>query len=139
MKLSTTRFGEIEIQEDSILSFPFGIPGFPSLKRFVVIDYKDPIKWLHSVEDPDIAFIITVPFVLFPEYSFTIKDDVEEFLGIKEASDVVIFAILSVSDNNLMANLKAPLVVNISNKKAVQILLEDDRYSFRVPLPAHAL
>lgn len=134
MKLSTTRFGEIEIQEDSIINFPFGIPGFPDLKRFIVIDYKDPIKWLHSVDDPDIAFIITVPFVLFPEYSFTIKDDVEEFLGIKEASDVVIFAILSVSDNNLTANLKAPLVVNISNKKAVQILLEDDRYSFRVPL-----
>ena len=139
MKLTTTRFGEIEIQEDSVLNFPFGIPGFPDLKRFIVIDYKDPIKWLHSVEDPDIAFIITVPFVLFPEYSFTIKDDVEEFLGIKEASDVVIFAILSVSDNNLMANLKAPLVVNISNKKAVQILLEVDRYSFRVPLPAQPL
>ena len=139
MKLTTTRFGEIEIEEDSVLNFPFGIPGFPDLKRFIVIDYKDPIKWLHSVEDPDIAFIITVPFVLFPEYSFTIKDDVEEFLGIKEASDVVIFAILSVSDNNLMANLKAPLVVNISNKKAVQILLEDDRYSFRVPLPAQSL
>ena len=139
MKLTTTRFGEIEIQEDSVLNFPFGIPGFPDLKRFIVIDYKDPIKWLHSVEDPDIAFIITVPFVLFPEYSFTIKDDVEEFLGIKEASDVVIFAILSVSDNNLMANLKAPLVVNISNKKAVQILLEDDRYSFRVPLPSNSL
>jgi len=139
MKLSTTRFGEIEIQEESIINFPFGIPGFPDLKRFVIIDYKDPIKWLHSVEDPDIAFIITVPFVLFPEYSFTIKDDVEEFLGIKEASDVVIFAILAVSDNNLMANLKAPLVVNISNKKAVQILLEDDRYSFRVPLPSHSL
>ena len=139
MKLTTTRFGEIEIQEDSVLNFPFGIPGFPNLKRFVVIDYKDPIKWLHSVEDPDVAFIVTVPFVLFPEYSFTIKDDVEEFLGIKESSDVVIFAILSVSDNNLMANLKAPVVVNISNKKAVQILLEDDRYSFRVPLPVHSL
>ena len=139
MKLTTTRFGEIEIQEDSVLNFPFGIPGFPDLKRFIVIDYKDPIKWLHSVEDPDIAFIITVPFVLFPEYSFTIKDDVEEFLGIKEASDVLIFAILAVSDNNLMANLKAPVVINISNKKAVQILLEDDRYSFRVPLPAHSL
>ena len=139
MKLSTTRFGEIEIQEESIINFPFGIPGFPDLKRFVIIDYKDPIKWLHSVEDPDIAFIITVPFVLFPEYSFTIKDDVEEFLGIKEASDVLIFAILAVSDNNLMANLKAPVVINISNKKAVQILLEDDRYSFRVPLPAHSL
>ena len=139
MKVNTTRFGEIEIQEDSIINFPFGIPGFPDLKRFVVIDYKDPIKWLHSVEDPDIAFIITVPFVLFPEYSFTIKDDVEEFLGIKEASDVLIFAILAVSDNNLMANLKAPVVINISNKKAVQILLEDDRYSFRVPLPAHSL
>lgn len=134
MMINTTRFGEMEIQEDRIIDFPYGIPGFPDLKKFFIIDYKDPIKWLHSVDDPDVAFIISVPFVLFPEYSFTVKDDVEEFLGIEKPSDVVIFAILSVYDNNLMANLKAPIVLNISNKKAVQILLEDDRYSFRVPL-----
>ncbi len=136
VKISTTRFGEIDIEENKIISFPMGIPGFPHLKRYVLLDYKDPIKWLHAVDDPDIAFIVTEPFGLFPDYSLTVEDDVEEFLEIKDLADTAILVILNVADNRLNANLKAPIIVNSSKLKATQIILEDDRYSFRVPVPA---
>ncbi len=134
MKINTTRFGEIDIEEDKIISFPLGIPGFPHLKRYILLDYKDPIKWLHAVEDPEVAFIVTEPFSFFHDYSLTVEDDVEEFLEIKDAGDTVVFVILNVSENALNANLKAPLIVNIAKLKAVQIILEDDRYSFRAPV-----
>jgi flagellar assembly factor FliW len=74
--------------------------------------------------------------VLFPDYSLTVGDDAEEFLEIKKNTDAVILVILTVADNKLNANLKAPIIVNTSNLKATQIILEDDRYSFRVPLPS---
>lgn len=136
MKINTTRFGEIEIEESKIINFPLGIPGFANLKRYILLDYKDPIKWLHAVDDPDIAFIVTEPFGLFPEYSLTIEDDIEEFLEIKDISETIILVILNVADNRLNANLKAPIIVNISKLKATQIILEDERYSFRVPVPS---
>lgn len=136
MKVATTRFGEIEIDEGKIITFPLGIPGFPELKRYFLLDYKDPIKWLHAVDDPDVAFIVMDPFSLFPAYSVDIDDEVELFLEIKEPTDTVIFTILTVADTVVTANLKAPIIVNSSNFKAAQILLEDDRYSFKVPLPA---
>jgi flagellar assembly factor FliW len=49
--------------------------------------------------------------------------------------DIVILSIISTSENGLTANLKAPIVSNTSTLKAAQVLLEDDRYSFKTPLP----
>ncbi|MEW6738983.1 flagellar assembly protein FliW [Dissulfurispira sp.] len=136
MKINTTRFGEIEIEDAKIINFPLGIPGFTNLKRYILLDYKDPIKWLHAVDDPDIAFIVTEPFGLFPDYSLTIEDDVEQFLEITDVAETIVLVILNVADNRLNANLKAPIIVNISKLKATQIILEDERYSFRVPVPS---
>ncbi len=135
MKLNTTRFGEIEIAEEKIISFPLGIPGFIDLKRYVLLDYKDAVKWLHAVEDPDVAFIVTDPFAFFPDYSLKLDDEEESFLGIKNPADVVVLIILTVSENNLTANLKAPIVFNAAELKAEQILIDDERYSFNMPIP----
>ncbi len=136
VKIATRRFGEIEIDEKKIITFPMGIPGFAELKRYVLIDYKDPIKWLHAVDDPDVAFIVINPFIIFPSYSVDIRDEEELFLGIKEPADVVVLTILSVANNCITANLRGPLVLNSANYHAAQILIDDERYDFRTPMPA---
>ena len=136
MKIITSRFGEIDIDENKIIAFPMGIPGFSDLKRYVLIEYKDPIKWLQAMDDPDVAFIVANPFAIFPDYSVDIQDDMEALLGISEPKDLVVLNILTVRDSGITANLKGPLVMNSANFKAAQILLEDEKYSFRTPLPA---
>ncbi len=134
MKINTTRFGEITIDGSGIIDFPLGLPGFQNLKRFFLLDYRDPIRWLHSVDDPDIAFIVTEPFNVFPDYTFMLDDETAEFLKVKDHRDIVVFVVLVVTENILNANLKAPLIVNLKNLKGVQILLEDEQYSFRSPV-----
>lgn len=136
MKINTTRFGEMEIEEEKIIDFPLGIPGFAELNKFVLIDYKGPIKWLHSVDDPDVAFIVTDPFVIFSDYVFKLGDEEERFLELKGPEDLVVLVILAVSDDTLTANLKAPIILNASRLRAAQFMLDDERYQFRVPLPA---
>ena len=37
MKLTTRIFGEVEIDDNKIISFPNGIIGFPDLKKFVLM------------------------------------------------------------------------------------------------------
>lgn len=139
MKINTARFGEIEIDDAGIIDFPLGLPGFQNLKRFFLLDYRDPIRWLHSVDDPDIAFIVTEPFNIFPDYTFMLDDETAEFLKAEDPKDVAVFIVLVVAENILNANLKAPLIVNLKNLKGVQILLEDEQYSFRTPLPTMPL
>jgi len=136
VKIITTRFGEIEVDEKKIITFPLGIPGFAELKRYVLIDYKDPIQWLHAVDDPEVAFIVVNPFIMFPSYSVDIRDDEELFLGIKKPTDVVVLTILNVTKNRITANLRGPLVLNSANYLAAQILIDDERYDFSAPLPA---
>jgi flagellar assembly factor FliW len=136
MKVATTRFGEVEIDEGKIITFPLGIPGFPELKRYFLVDYKDPIRWLHAVDDSNVAFIVMDPFSIFTDYSIKVDDETERFLDIKEPTDTVIFTILTIADNVITANLKAPIIINSLNFRAAQILLEDERYSFKAPLPA---
>jgi len=134
VKINTTRFGEIDIEEKKIIIFPLGIPGFAELKRYVLLDYKDPIKWLHAVDDPNLAFIVINPFIIFPDYSVDVKDDEQLFLGINETKDIAILAILTVVNNRITANLRAPIIINTANSNAAQIILDNEQYDFKTPL-----
>ena len=68
MKIETSRFGTVEITEEQIFTFPMGLLGFAKYKQFVVIDHTEesPFKWLQSVEEGSLAFIITDPLFLWP-------------------------------------------------------------------------
>ena len=136
MKIKSTRFGEIEVAHNKIITFTLGIPGFEDLKRYFLIDYKEPIQWLHAVDDPDVAFIVTNPFLLFPDYFVNIRDDAETLLDIKDPGDMAILVILTVAGDRVTANLKAPLIMNAANFTAVQIILDDERYVFKTPMPS---
>lgn len=134
MKIETSRFGELDISDDKILEFLTGIPGFSNLKKFTVLEYKDPVSWLQSMENPELAFIISNPFNLFSNYSIKLGDDVLKFLDIQDDSEVLIFVLLSVSDNILTANLRAPLIINTRTRKATQLIVDDERLPFKTPV-----
>ena len=41
MKIKTTRFGEIEVEDEKIVHFKDGIPAFDDEHEFIVIPYGD--------------------------------------------------------------------------------------------------
>lgn len=136
MILETKHFGQIEIKEEDIISFPDGIPGFERLVKYIIIENPDedvPFKWLQSVDDPDLAFVIINPFVFKQDYEFDMPQNAIEKLHIKSHQDIKIYTIVVVPEDikNMTANLAAPIVINISNKKGKQVFLEDSRYHKR--------
>ena len=56
MKVQTKIFGEIEIGDDKIITFPGGIIGFPEMTKFTLLfdEEKKPasIHWLQSLDEP---------------------------------------------------------------------------------------
>ena len=60
MKFVSTRFGNLDVPDGTLLTFPSGILGFPDWTRYVILDHdtEAPFKWLHCVEQPDLAFVI---------------------------------------------------------------------------------
>ncbi|HSW63245.1 MAG TPA: flagellar assembly protein FliW [Dissulfurispiraceae bacterium] len=135
LKIQTTRFGELEVEEERILSFPLGIPGFSSAKQFFLIEHAENIWWLQAADDADLAFIVTEPFSLFPEYAFRLSDDLEAVLQIVDPQSLVVFAIVSADAAGACVNLRAPIVINSVKLLGAQFLSDDENLSFRTPLP----
>jgi len=121
----TSRFGLVEVSEDRIIRFPSGLPGFPQLNRYVLIDYKDtPLRWLQSVDDSQVAFIVADPKSVSGEGTVVFGDDVVRFLQIEKEEDLAVLIILRVEDGKIVANLSGPIAINSSRMLGVQAVLD---------------
>ncbi len=133
IKVKSERFGELHIDESEIIHFPFGIPGVP-FNRFIIKDLIEPVKWLIAVDDTDVAMLIISPFIYFPTYGFELSNDIVSALEAKTEEELEIYVSLLKYNDGVAANLKSPFVINKNKKIGVQILLEDERYSFKEPI-----
>ena len=135
MKVNTLRFGELELDENQIFTFPMGILGFASMKSFVIIEQEDqhPFKWLQSVDDPSTAFVLSDPLLFYPTYCAEIKRTELSMLGDLNETELVLSVIMTVPEDmkDLSANLCAPLVFNLANRTGMQYVLNDPRYPVR--------
>ena len=145
MKLNTTRFGDIEIDENKIIKFPYGILGFPEVKSYIVLDHMNnpdiPFKWLQAADDPALAFVITDPLLFCPDYNPDIDEQDIRELHITCAEDrglIVIVTIPHEEPEKMTANLQGPVMVNLKTREAKQIVLVKDEYTIRCPLLQNA-
>ena len=79
MLINSKHFGELEIEKEKILKFVDGIPGLNNLTEYVIIDNPDPeipFKWLQSIEDEDVTFVILNPFIFKADYDFEITENI---------------------------------------------------------------
>jgi flagellar assembly factor FliW len=133
MKITTSRFGELEINEQEIIEFPQGILGFESTKSYVVLGFEEqaPFKWLQAVEDSALAFVIAEPFLFFPGYEFDLADEDAKLLEAAKLEDLCIYVIFVIRDKTTeaSANLMAPIVVNAAKGKAKQVVLNTEKYT----------
>lgn len=132
MKISTTRFGDINIDESTIVNMKGGILGFEHLKRYVLLmhDVNIPFWWFQSVDDGSIAFVVINSFMVRADYAPVISDSEVELLKIESPEDVVLMSIVTISSKPFVitANLKAPIVINSKNRLAKQIVVQEPDY-----------
>src|SRR5688572_4140913 len=112
--LQSSRFGDLPVPTDSIIEFPSGLIGFPRHTRFVMIDHKPPVSWLHSADDRNLAFVVVDGFEFGQAY------DLKAPIGIADGDfraddEYAILVIVTVRPDPRLttANLKAPLFVNM--------------------------
>ncbi|ATF15934.1 flagellar assembly protein FliW [Brevibacillus sp. HB1.4B] len=118
------------------LFFEDGIPGFSHLQFFQLVQEEEsPFFLIQSTEEKDVGFWVINPFSFFRTYEFSLSSGIKEALRINEQTPIAIFSIITVrNDNQVTANLKAPIVVNLSNRMGKQIVLQEEVYSIRQPL-----
>ena len=139
MKLNTARFGEIEIEENRIFNFVMPIIGFDMLHKFIILDPKKDtlFKWLQSIEDPALAFPIISVSALNLDYTIDLPDNIVETLDIKNVESLLVMNITSIPQDNpkgTTINLLAPLIFNLDNQNAAQVVLSGSGYDISYPM-----
>lgn len=136
MKINTSRFGEIDIIEELIFNFIEPILGYENLTKFALIDHMSdsPFKWLQSVQDPDIAFPVAFPGYFNLNYEFVIPEEDANKLELKDSENLLSFNIVCIPQGNPIdstMNLIGPIIINVLNKKAMQLVLVNSNHSVR--------
>ena len=140
MKFWTTRFGDVECPEEVVMQFPDGVLGFPESRQFILLEHDaegSPFKWLQSLDNPELAFIVIDPYLYDPQYRFDIDLDTMRLIGTADPADCAVMGIVHVpreTPHGMTANLKAPLVVNVGSRRGRQIILGSNVYSISTPL-----
>lgn len=137
IKTLDTRFGTIAYDPEQTIVFVQGMIGFEHLKHFVTVpsEEDDFLICLQSVEDGSVAFLLVDPTRYFPNYSFPIAEDVKAGLEPDSTENLVVLSTITVhQDQSITLNLAAPILIAPSSNLAMQIVLEDPKYSTREPL-----
>jgi flagellar assembly factor FliW len=132
MNIETKYHGLIEIHKEEILHFINGIPGFKEEKEFALLPLpeNDWFYVLQSTKTPELGFVVTDPFLFFEDYDFTLDPSTVEQLEGPSEKEIKVLSILTVREplHKTTTNLQAPLVINLANNKAKQIILNDTSY-----------
>ena len=125
MEIISPVHGKMTYEENEIIYFEKGVPGFDGLKKYIIkeVDEESPFKIMQSIEDVELGFIIISPFAVKEDYEIKLSQEIIENLNIQKQSEVLLYSIVKLDSKieNITANLKAPLVINIKPKKRATI------------------
>ena len=137
MKIVTRDFGEVEIDESTIITVPDGIIGFEGTKRYTLLSPlgEDTFPmWFQAVDDSEPCFVVYDPWQIYPDYEFEIDDEMQTKLGVEDGDSLRLLAVAIVPDDykKTTINLRGPIIINTHNNVAGQTVLED--YEFKYPV-----
>lgn len=141
MKIYTKIFGEIEVSDDKILTFENGIIGFPELKHFTLLHDEERgtgagIRYLQSLEEPAFAMPVMDPLLVKPDYDPEVNDELLSNVGNLTSENILVLVTVTVPSDltNMSVNLQGPIVINVEERKACQIIIEGSGYPVKFPV-----
>jgi flagellar assembly factor FliW len=136
--VSLPRFGDCTYTESEVIRFPWGLPGFATLHRFLVlsVDAEERYIWLQSLDDVKIAIPLCDPWSIFDDYEAPLPLYAKQSLDLESADSFCVMCVLVGRPGaETTINLLAPVIINIKSRIGRQITLENHRYSVRTPMP----
>ena len=138
MIVKTRDFGEQDVSEDKIISFPNGIFAFEDEHRFVMLSpLGDDVypAWLQSVDNENLCFIVFDPCQIVADYSVTADEDslkAAQF-GKDPQPHYLTLAVVPEEYKDTTVNLKSPILVNTEKMLAAQTIAAEN-YPIKFPI-----
>jgi flagellar assembly factor FliW len=107
--------------------------GFSQLSKYIIIEKSEyePFKWLQSMEESEVAFVIVEPAVFFPDYKLELHEKELEELNFQQMKELTPYVIVTVppDPSQMSADLLSPLVINFKKRIAKQVVMPDSPYT----------
>lgn len=139
VKLQSKYFGQVDYDEEDIVTFSSGPFGFEDERQFLLLPFEGSAGTLlcfQSISTPALAFVAMDPFALVPDYSPVLQPRELEELGVQSSQELGFYVLCvvkkPVADSTV--NLKCPVAIHPETRAARQVILEADSYEMRHPL-----
>lgn len=136
--IHSTRFGTLDIPVEAILSFPVGLPGFPTSTAFVLLEHRpgSRFRWLQCVDRPEVVFVVIDPLLVDPEYPADQVRPALAFCELDADEDVAVLVICSIPapPTEATVNLLAPIGIGLRSRRGAQIVIHERGFDVRTPL-----
>jgi flagellar assembly factor FliW len=141
MKINTRIFGEVEVADDKIITFDNGIIGFPDLRHFTLLHDEEKgtnvgIRFLQSIEEPTFAMPVMDPLIVKPDYDPEVDDELLKSAGNLTGENILVLVTVTVPSDltKMTINLQGPIVINVDERKACQIIIDGSDYPVKFPI-----
>lgn len=138
MEIQTKFHGILNINENNIIDFKYGIPGFEQETKFIILELFEgsAYKVLQSIQHSYVAFIMVDPWMFESSYEFDLKQSVIEQLQIKTPQQLEIYSIMTISNDfsKSTINLLAPIIIHRDENMGMQFVLEGTSYTTKYPI-----
>ena len=141
MRVNTRLFGEIEIADEKIITFPNGIIGFPDMKKFTMIYDEEQgtsagIRWLQSMDEPAFAMPVMDPLVVKADYNPEVDDEILKNIGTLTPDNTLVLVTVTVPSDltKMSVNLQGPIIINVDERKACQVIVDTAEYPVKYPI-----
>lgn len=131
MEIQSKHLGNQQVNSDTIISFPRGLPGFEDLTRFKLFyqEGSEIVYWLQAVDNEDIVFSVAHPAHFNINYNFLLTDEEEQLLELTNIDDLVVLILLHKDDSEtagkptIKGSIKSPLLINSAKRIGMQKIL----------------
>ena len=140
MKVNTTRFGLLSLEEEKIIDMPAGMLGFPDKRRFVILKHREdsPFFWYQCIDDPGLAFVITNPSLFDPDYKVDLTEALKTMTwDLAEMEHILVYVVVNIPKGcpgEMTGNFIGPILINQEKCQAVQTVIANSPYSHQYPL-----
>ena len=133
MKIKLTRFGdqEVEINPESVITFPNAIEPFEGCTRYKLFheEGKPSVFWLQSLDEPDLIFSVADPAFLRLSYEVVLSDEDQQLLQAGPEDEMLLAVILfregEETEGKINAISSAPIIINASKRLGMQKMLKE--------------
>lgn len=143
MEIQSTRFGTLDIDPETVIEFPRGLPGFEQDRRFKLLHTSETptVYYLQSLDDADVALPVTDPGEVGVVYEFSLDDEESALLALDDPGQALVLMVLyrdgegdgepleQAGGGRVRGNLYAPLVINTVRRSGLQKVLQRPRHA----------